>query len=304
MLTMSPWLKISFVLVTMVFHLLTFSSSSIASFGGMKIQVLASISLDESAGRLKNPSGLFFDENKQRLYIADSNNKRIVSLDSEYRYLAALSKKEIVLPISIVRNSLGVFYILDAHSREIVLINVKRDLIESLNFTGIPSGNNPFVPGKIAIDKKDNLYIVDKLNKRIVIVNAKGQYLRSLAQKESEGSGFNDVRIDDKGYIYCLDTISRSVYIFDSSGRMISSFGGKNTNLFLFPVSLAIGNNGLIYVLDRHSGKISVFSVDGKFHYSISTKGVSPGELSTPSYLWMNRSNIMYITDGDRIQVV
>lgn len=269
----------------------------------VKIKILASISGDEASGRFKEPSGLFYDENKKRLYVADSVNRRIVSLDSENKFLAELTKKEIVLPVGLVRDGKGLFYIVDADRGEVLRLDVAKEVVEPLQITGMPQGRYIFLPGRTALDRDDNIYIIDKLNKRIAIVNAAGEFVKALTVNAEDFYGFNDLRVDDDGYVYALDTIGRTVYVFDKKGGLVSSFGGREKGLFLFPVSIASGRSGLVYVVDRHAGKILVFNRSGGFQYAISKKGAKDGELSTPSYLWIDDSGRIYVIDGNRIQV-
>jgi len=68
-------------------------------------------------------------------------------------------------------------------------------------------------------------------------------------------------------------------------------------------VSLAIDKNGLIYVVDQHAGKVSVFDKKGSLQYTIAKPGVKEGELSNPSYIFIDREGRIYLIDGNRIQV-
>ena len=270
---------------------------------GAKVKVLASIAAGEALGSFNHPSGLFYDEIKKRLYVADSANKRIVSLDSGFKYLAELTKKEIILPVGIVRDKKGFFSVVDADRSEVFRLDAAKELVEPILLTGIPHGRYLFSPGWIAIDKEDHLYIIDKLNKRVVSVDYTGVFIKSFTITGTDFFGFTDVRVDDEGYVYALDTIGRMVYVFDKKGDLVSSFGGREKGLFLFPVSIASGKNGLVYVIDRHAGKIMVFNRLGIFQYTISKKGSKEGELVAPSYIYIDESNRLYIIDGNRIQV-
>ena len=84
---LAAWCLMSFY---SVFCILLFAT---AAFPGGKggVRTVAVITGDEIMGRLKQPSGLFFDEIKKRLYIADSGNGRLVSFDSEFKYMAELT---------------------------------------------------------------------------------------------------------------------------------------------------------------------------------------------------------------------
>ena len=300
--TMSPTVR-QVVIFTGLICLFFYPAGYSSAAQGVKVNMLSSIAADETLGRFNLPSALFYDENKKRLYVADSGNKRIVSLDSEFKFLAELTKKEIILPVGIVRDEKGIFYLVDAGRSEVLRLDVAKELVEPLPLSGIPNGRYLFSPGKIALDREDNIYIVDKLNKRVIVVDAAGAFVRLLTVNAEDFHGITDVRVDDEGYAYALDTVGRMVYVFDNKGRFLSRFGGSESGLFLFPVSIASGRSGQVYVADRHAGKIMIFNRSGIFQYAIGKKGKKEGELSSPSYLWLDKSNRVYVIDGNRIQV-
>ncbi|MEK7773566.1 MAG: NHL repeat-containing protein [Deltaproteobacteria bacterium] len=278
-----------------------------ASYAG-SIRLLAVISGGaEFGGRLKEPSGLFFDEGKKRLYIADSGNRRIVSLDEDFKYLAELGSKDIELPVSVVKNDNGQFISVDAGRGEIHLIETKKESqIEPFKLMGGEAGTDIFVPGRIAIDGRNRLYVIDRLNKRIIVADGNGAVLRSIAVKDEGFYGFNDVRADDEGNVYALDTIGGKVYIFDGSGNLTAKFSGKDSAgkpIFKFPVSLA-ADKKYIYVADVHAGTVFVFDKTGVLHHRIGKKGEREGEFSHPTYVFVDASERIFVIDGNRVQVL
>lgn len=269
------------------------------------VKTVAVINGDEVMGMLKQPSGLFFDEIKKRLYVADSGNNRLVSFDSEFKYLAELSNENIAIPVSLVRDKQGRFFILDRGKADIVFIDLEKKIVKSFPLTGVPIGKEQFLPGRIAIDKADRLYIIDKLNKRLLVVEQTGVFVREITVKDKSFWGFTDVRVNDKGEVYAIDTLGGVVYVFDDKGAVISKFGSREDKkgVFRFPVSLALDKNGLIYVADQHAGKIFVFDKKGNFQYTIAKPGVKTGELSSPSYIFIDKDGKLYIIDANRVQV-
>ncbi|MBI3399178.1 MAG: hypothetical protein HY026_08140 [Deltaproteobacteria bacterium] len=119
------------------FRILYFAA---VSFSGERsgVKTVAVISGDVVMGRLKQPSGLFFDEMKKRLYVADSGNKRLVSFDSAFKYLAELSNETMMLPVNLVRDNEGRFYILDNGKSDIIFINLEKKIVEPFLLKGVP----------------------------------------------------------------------------------------------------------------------------------------------------------------------
>lgn len=275
-----------------------------ASAAGVKL--LAVVTSNESVGKLNQPSGLYFDENKKRLYIADSASKRIVSLDNEFKFLAELTNKEMLFPTDIVKNNAGQFYAVDAGKSRVLFIDTKKEQqVEPFNLKVEAAGNEMLVPGRMSIDKADRLYIVDRLNRRILVFDQGGRLLKTITVKDEGFHGFNDARADSEGNVYALDTLAGRVYVFDSEGNPINRFGSRDPSdrvSFKFPVSLAVGKE-FIYVLDRHAGTILAFNKSGNLHHVISRKGDREGELYSPSYVYVDESDRIFVIDGNRVQV-
>ena len=269
------------------------------------VKAVAIITGDEIMGRFNQPSGLFFDEVKKRLYVADSGNGRLVSFDAEFKYLAELTNEDMKLPTTLVRNKEGQFFILDSGKAEMIFIDLEKKIVKSFLVTGVPSGKEQFVPGGIAIDKDNRLYMIDKLNRRMIVVEPTGEFVREISVKEKDFFGFTDVKVDEKGDVYAIDAIAGIVYIFDDKGVIVSMFGKRENKKYdlRFPTSLAVAKNGLIYIADQHAGRILVFDKKGGFQYAISKPGAKEGELSSPSYIFIDNEGRIYVIDGNRVQI-
>lgn len=287
---------------------------SIDSYGqvGKKLKSLANIGGDRFSGAIKEPSGLFYDESKDRLYITDSGNNRLLSYDSEFLFLADFYNKNFAIPVSIVKASNGKFYFLDAKAGVLKVASPgEKDIdnqIYDFKITGIKKAKNPFVPGRIKIDKSDNLYVIDKLNGRIIKVSIDGKFLKSysITSKTKGFFTFTDIALGNDGSLFAVDSIGRKVYIFSNDGKLKKSFGkyGHGTGQLLFPSSIALDSKNNIYVVDKHREQILVFARNGKFQYSLGSPGESPGKFKIPSHLIIDSQDRLYVIDAGRVQVL
>ncbi len=270
------------------------------------INLIASLGGDKQMGRLNQPSSIFFDESKKRLYIADTFNHRLVSYDSDFNYISEFNAGgELSYPMSIVRNSREQFFVVGGTGKnELFFIDIPQKIFSRLEIKNAPAKENPILPGKLAIDKNDTLYIIDKGNGRILVVDSSGKYLREI-KVEDKLVDFSDVSVDADGNIYSLSTLEGKVYIFNNKGEVSSSFGKRGNGLqeFEFPVSIAVGKNGFIYVLDQHKRSVLTFKKDGAFQFSFSKNEL--GELYEPYHVFTDMGNKIYITDrgNNRIQI-
>lgn len=260
---------------------------------------------DEFMGSFKSPEALFFDEVKKRLYIADTANNRLVSLDSKFEYLSELSHVNFILPRAVVKTRGGLFFIVDAEKGEIVLIDLANDLVEPFELKGLPPDREGYVPERLALDGEGRLYVTDRLSGNILVSDKAGNILKEIKANEEGFFGFTDVRVDGNGSVYAVDTVGGKVYVFGSGGELVSRFGKKGDikGEFRFPTSLAVDSRGLIYVLDRHAGNILVFNRSGGLQFTIASPGPKEGQLDNPSYIFIDDEDRVYTIDGGRIQV-
>ena len=279
-----------------------FSAREASSAGKGKYNVTAVIARDEIMGRLKEPSGVFYDASKERLYVADTGNNRLVSFDKEFSYLSELTDERFALPVTVLKTEEGDFLVLDAKEGVIKVIDMKQKTVSPFDMKGVPAGKEKFIPGRFTSDGAGNIYVIDRLNRRIVMVKKDGSFDKVIAPSLSASFyGFNDVKAGG-GSVYGLDTVSSTVYVFDAKGSVVSKFGVSIEPGLSFPISLA-ASGGFIYVLYRHGGEIGVFDGRGALQYVLSGKGFKEGELYTPAYISISADGLIYVVDGGRVQV-
>ena len=272
------------------------------------LNLIASLSGDKIMGKFNQPSAIFFDELKKRLYVADTGNNRLVSFDHEFNFISEFDAGgELKYPTSIVKNSKDQFFVVGGTARdELFLIDIPKKIFKQIEIKNITARENPFLPDNLAIDKDDNLYITDRGNGRILVVDSDGRFLKEIAV-ENKFVDLTDVQIDTEGNIYSLSTLEGKVYIFNNKEGSVSSFGkrGSRANEFEFPVSIAISPNRFVYVLDKHKGNVLVFKKDGNFQFNMLKKGWGNGEIYEPSYIYIDKGNKIYIVDrgNNRIQI-
>lgn len=289
---------------------LNYLAAPFFSESAAEMRFIEAISGAELYGKLKEPSGLFVSGGKGRLYIGDTGNNRLLSFDvnnSKFNFRAEFNAGgKLKYPISLVKNSTGQFFAIQGEKSELVFIDILNKIHRPLKINGIPEEANAIFPGRLAIDKNDNLYLTDRGNGQILVLDQNGLYIRKI-MFDNKPVDFSDICVDKSGYIYSLSTLEGKVYIFNNKGEVISRFGkrGNGKNEFLFPTSIAVGYEGLIYVLDQHKGSVLAFSKEGKFKFSFSKKGQSTGELYLPSYIFADGEGKVYIVDrgNNRIQV-
>jgi DNA-binding beta-propeller fold protein YncE len=268
-----------------------------------RVKHLTSITGNKEIGRLGLLGGVFFDEEKQRLYVTDATNHRILSFDADFKYLSEFTGGgALAHPTSIVKDSSGKFFVAEPTKAQVLLIDMARKSIKPVDFSGIPSGN-PIYPGNMAIDSKDYLYLVDEANQRVLVFDPDVRFQRQILVKE--GQGLRDVKVDAAGRIYTLSAIDGSVRVYDREGNLLLKFGkrGADRGEFNFPASLAVDQKGLIYVVDQHRNQILVFNKEGRFGFDFSQLGWREGRLHLPAFIYMNQMGQIFIVDRENARV-
>src|SRR3990170_878287 len=188
-----------YCLLAVTCWLLFFAVVSFAE-GKIGVKTVAIITGDEIMGRFNQPSGLFFDEVKKRLYIADSGNGRLVSFDSEFKYLAELTDESMKLPTTLVRNKEGQFFILDSGKAEMIFFVFVREIsVKEKDFFGFTD---------VKVDEKGDVYAIDAIAGSVYIFDDKGVIVSRFGKRENKKYDLRfptSLAVDKNGLIYITD---------------------------------------------------------------------------------------------------
>ena len=287
--------KINFAIPVLIFLIIIPATALCASKEPVKH--LTSITGNSEIGRFGLLGGLFFDENKKRLYFTDTTSGRILAFDADFKYISEFTGGgALTSPTSIVKDSRGKFFVAEPAKGDILAIDIGQKSVKPIDFSAA-AGANPVYPGNMAVDSKDQLYVVDKANQRILLFDSSLKFEREILVKESRG--LKDVKVDEMGRIYTLSAIDGSICVYNSQGNLLLRFGsrGADKGEFDFPTSLAIDQKGLIYVADQHKNQVLVFNNKGRFLYAFSKLGWREGRLHRPSFIYINSSDRIFIVD-------
>lgn len=160
-------------------------------------------------------------------------------------------------------------------------------------------------PHGLRIDAEDNLWTTDDGSHLVLKLDASGNVLLVLGRINTGAEAnwlFNkpaDVAFAKNGDIYVADGYGNSrIMKFDRDGNFIRAWGkyGTGAGEFNLPHSVAVDNEGRVYVGDRENQRIQIFDAEGKFIQQWTGIGYPYGLLITADqHVWM--------TDGgyDRI---
>ena len=116
---------------------------------------------------------------------------------------------------------------------------------------------------KLARNSVDEVALIDRASKGIVIVNRDGRNVAKIAAKGASWQFEDpaDVAYDALGHLYVLDARRATIHVFNPKGRLVTSITvpGKTPGALQRPRAMALDASGRIYVFDESTQRIQVY---------------------------------------------
>jgi DNA-binding beta-propeller fold protein YncE len=137
-------------------------------------------------------------------------------------------------------------------------------------------GDRLGTPVSLAVDGRDNLYVIDQSSSTVLIYDSAGKFRGYLGKLKGGESYFDSpaaIAIDrTTGRIYACDRYRHMVIIMDDRGRVIGKIGkrggGDRPGEFRLPIQVAVAG-GEVFVLDEGNTRIQIFDTAGNFRRAI-----------------------------------
>ena len=154
-------------------------------------------------------------------------------------------------------------------------------------------------PHGVAIGPNDEIVIVDRENKEVIIFD------KDLNLIRTSGQGSRDSKLNDPvgvavghNVIAVSDYDDHVVKKFSLQGDYLSKLGscGSGDGQFKNPLGLCFNNKGLLYVVGNSNHRVQVFR-ENVFLFKFGSKGHNPGQFQNPCYIAVDSSDQVYVTD-------
>ena len=166
------------------------------------------------------------------------------------------------------------------------------------------------VPFAIAYNGTNNrLYVCDTNNHRITILNHDLTFHGSFGSEGHDAGYFNcpdGLSVDSKGNVLVADYLNNRVQVFNASGHHLSSITHTTPGEKLQrPISVAVGPDDWVYVVEQSLNRVSVFDKNHKYIKSFGKRGNKVGEFDDPYAIAVNDDGCVYVSDtgNSRVQV-
>lgn len=135
--------------------------------------------------------------------------------------------------------------------------------------------DRPGTPVSLAIDGHDNLYVIDRSRRTVIIYDSAGKFLGHFwkLRGESYFDSPTGIAIDrTTGLVYVCDRQRHMVIIMDNRGRPIGKIGkrggGDQPGEFRLPTQVVVVG-GELFVLDAGNTRIQILDAAGHFRRAI-----------------------------------
>lgn len=162
------------------------------------------------------------------------------------------------------------------------------------------------MPMGLDVDGKGNLYVVDASTKFIQVFDKDGKHLRTMGGPKffKRPSGMAVDEAGERVYVVDTGTVTNEehrVRVFDGiTGKHVLDFGkrGSDNGEFNLPRDVAVGTDGLIYVVDGGNFRMQVFKPDGTFVRVFGEIGRRSGQFSRPKEAAVDPDGNLYVVDS------
>lgn len=206
-------------------------------------------------------------------------------------------ERKMVRPMAITKTSNNILFVADPGVKGVHRYDLKNKryaLIRLANEKILPS------PVGLAVDKNDNVYVVDSELARIFkIEKNKNEAIPISLQVPLIQP--TSVAIDsDSESLYISDTASHQIKHYSFDGKLKSVIGKRGTAKaeFNYPTMIWRDKSGQLYVTDSLNFRVQIFNREGKFIRYFGKQGSGSGHLSRPKGVATDSNGHVYVVDS------
>ena len=265
-------------------------------------------------GGLNNPWGVAVSENGQ-IVVAEYGGHciSILSQDGEkIKTFGTLGSGcgEFLHPRGVTIDKDGNILVVDGWNHRIQKFTADGQFLTSVGTKGcgpleFGSSSISSTPAGIGISERNRIYVCDRYNHRVQILNADLTFHSSFGRRGSADGQFQylkDVAFDGTGDVYIADCGNHRIQVFTEDGHFLRGFRkkGRGNGELDFPSSVTIDSDDIVYVGEKANHRVSLFTSEGRFLRSFGSRGTEPGQFVHPCGITADRNGLVYVSDYAR----
>ncbi|MGZ9583380.1 YIP1 family protein [Paenibacillus marinisediminis] len=280
---------------------------------------------------LSSPEDIFID-NQDRVYVADSDNSRIVVFDSSGRYIRSFGQDVLKKPTGVFVTDDGLIYVADERKGAVVCFDQEGNVVKEYGKpdSALYGKDNLFKPVKVIVDKRGNLYIVGQgIVHGLIQMSQEGEFLgffggnqtgfdlkRYLQKKFYTDAQLDrmikklppsatNVAIDDEGLVYTstVGVKSEEIKRLNVAGKNLLPSKSYSINYKTSIADITVDKMGNIFAVDSESGWVYEYDRDGNLLFMFGgtdTGNQRMGLFKSPSGIAVSSEGNLYVLDKQR----
>jgi sugar lactone lactonase YvrE len=163
-------------------------------------------------------------------------------------------------------------------------------------------------PRSVALDRDDNLYVVD-MTGRVQKFSPDGHFQLQWQMPQTDLGKPKGMGMDKDGNIIVIEPHYQRINIFSPQGKLVSQWGQKGTNAgqLIMPRAVAVNSRG-DFLMPEYTvvDRVQEFTPGGKSLVRLIGKpGTAPGEFNRPEGIAVDAADTIYVADScnHRIQI-
>lgn len=264
------------------------------------------------------------------IYVADTGNGRVVKLDN-FEIETSYGEDVLQGPTGLFVDDAGTMYVADAKQNEIFILDSNGNVVNQFGRPSEPlfGKNREFLPRKIAVDARENLYIVSEGSVNgVVQMNTNGNFigyfgantatmsLKMILQRlfltkeqlaqfiKNEAASPSNLTIDDQSLVFTITagtSESESIRRYTISGKNIfPEIFGSNTFR-----DIDVSESGLVVAVDS-LGYIFEYDLNGTLLFAFGAQDTGNqrlGTLKNPTAI-ARYGEYIYVLDKDKNAII
>ena len=265
----------------------------------------------KTIGGIKGPRHIAFATTGETV-VCERNANRMKVFDSNHRLLQSFGntgpeESRVNAPLGVAISSNNTLFVAAGH-------RVKKFTLEGQFIASVGSRGSRqlqfYTPLAIAYNHTNNrVYVCDNGNHRITILNYNLTFHGSFGSRGSEDGKFTlpmGIYVNRAGNVLVADYSNNRVQIFDANGCHLSSITHTGAGERLKgPVSVAVGPDDWVYVVEQRCPRVSVFDENGEYIKSFGEGGDKDGEFKDPFAVAVRDDGYVFVSDtyNNRVQI-
>jgi sugar lactone lactonase YvrE len=188
----------------------------------------------------------------------------------------------------------GRIYVCDIANPGVVILDLRTQQTRVMGATGSPTMSQPT---DIAIADDGFKYVVDRRQDRIFVFSPDDRQAGVIGWPE-----FAPVGVAVRGReLYVPDRKAKQIIVVDRvSGEALRTIGepGGGEGQFIYPLGIAVGREGNIFVTDAIRGRLQKFSPEGELLLTRGDISDTAGNFVRPKHIGVDSEGIVYVVDA------